>query len=508
MFGTATAQALIGLLVASVLLGVATSPVDDDLYEIVPERVEAHELIEAPPAKNAAAAKTAKKSVTKKKNLQKVAMMKQAQKLKEAKAAPMTCLQRKQEALRTLLNYNAAKTLGAAATEFAVEDTASKWRLKEWHKRYVAAAAEYAFYCEQSQSAVTKITNAVHHQEAIEAKKAALKGLQQATYKRAEKAQKRASERSTKRTKAETKAREEKQKELIKRTAEQARLVRLRSYPQDSLDLEGFVADAETGQGVGEALVHVKCPFKTYTGKTGTGTKRTFAKYLIKKAVSGPDGYRCFATFSKPGYVSLKYDIIIEKRDTAALFRTAMLMPKKSEHVPFRVVLQYGNVPADVDSHLFLMQPSPQTKKPVNVGEHFDGSASFSYDPDGQRATYPFITMDAKCNSGYGPETHTIHQVLPTKYGFYVKNKDHHITDNGVFHNSEARVFLYQGSKLTHSFAIRNAQGEPTKYWQVFSIDCTGKGATNPGSHCKVLPIDAFVTEQPTSPALATTRLA
>merc|ERR1712159_374443 len=129
--GNATAQALIGLLVASILLGVATSPVEDGLYEVVPERVEAHELIEAPPAKKAVAAKTAKKSVIKRKNLQKVAMMKQAEKLK-AKATPMTCIQRKQEALRTLMNYNAAKTLGAAATEFAVEDTASKWRLKQW----------------------------------------------------------------------------------------------------------------------------------------------------------------------------------------------------------------------------------------------------------------------------------------------------------------------------------------------------------------------------------------
>lgn len=510
--GRATVQALIGLLVASVLFGAAASPVDD-LFEVVPERVEAHEFIEAPPAiKKAAAAKPAvkKKSMAKptkqQKKAVKAAMVKEAKQLKTkaTKPKPMTCLQRKQEALRTLMNYNAAKTLGDAASAFAVEDTASKWRLSEWRKRYVAAAADYAFFCEQSKLAMNKITTTVHRQEATEAKKAALKGLQQATSKRQEKHQKKSVERSTKRTEAQTKAREDKQKKLIKRTAEEARLVRLRSYPQDALDMEGFVADAETGQGVGEADIHVKCPFKTYTGKTGTGTKRTFAKYLIRKAVSGPDGYRCFASFSKPGYISLKYDVLIEKRDTPALFRTAMLMPKKSVHVPFRVVLQYGNIPADVDSHLFIMSPSPATHKPVNVGEHFDGSAAFSYDPDGKKLAFPFMTMDAKCNSGYGPETHTIHKTLPTKYGYYVKNQDHHITDNGHFHNSEARVFLYQGSKLTHSFAIRNAQGTPSAYWQVFSIDCTGKGATKPGGVCKVLPIDAFVKGQPSSSAPGT----
>jgi len=510
------ARALIGLLVASILASsvIASPAVEDNLDEVVPEMVEAHELIQAPPVPASAAAAAKKSKVPKKRgNSKKVATKKKkaAKKTLKVKAklrppssrhpVAMTCLQRKQAALSTLMNYNAAKTLRDASEAFSVEDTASKWRINEWHKRYVTAAAEYAFFCEQSQSAVTKITATVRRQEANEAKKAALKGLQQATQRREERRVKFHSERRKKKADHDTKAKEDKQKKLIQETAQKARLVRLRSYPQDSLDFEGFVADAETGQGVGSALVEVKCPFKTYTGRSGEGGKTTFAKYLIRHAVTGPDGYRCYATFSKRGYIPLKYDLVIGKHDTPALFRTAMLLPQRhSAHVPFRVVMQYGNQPADIDAHLFVMQASPTTHKPVNVGEHFDGSAAFSYDPKGSASSFPFMTLDAKCNTGYGPETHTIHKTLPVKYGFYIKNYDHHITNNAVFHNSEARVFLYQGTKLTHSFAIRNAQGTPSSYWQVFSIDCTA----NKGASCNVLPIDAFVAEQPTSPILAT----
>jgi len=521
----AAARALIGLLVASILASIvlASPAVEDDLDEVIPEMVEAHELIQAPPASFAAAAKKSKKvpkarkvvlpkvpkaKVPKKRSPSKKVATKKKSAKKTLKDLPpphkiaMTCIQRKQVSLSTLMNYNAAKTLRDASLEFSVEDTASKWRINEWHKRYVRAAAEYAFFCEQSQSAVSKITATVRRQEAIESQKAALKGLQQATQARQERLVKYHSERRRKKAEDDTRAKEEKQKKLIQETAQKARLVRLRSYPQDSLDFEGFVADAETGQGVGSALIEVKCPFKTYKGRSGEGGKKTFAKYLIRHAITGPDGYRCYATFSKRGYIPLKYDLVIGKHDTPALFRTAMLLPQRSSsHVPFRVVLQYGNQPADIDAHLFIMKASPTTHKPVNVGEHFDGSASFSYEPKGSASSFPFMTLDAKCNAGYGPETHSIHKTLPVKYGFYVKNYDHHITNNAIFHNSEARVFLYQGTKLTHSFAIRNAQGTPSSYWQVFSIDCTAnKGAAG----CKVLPIDAFVTEQPVSPILAT----
>lgn len=278
-------------------------------------------------------------------------------------------------------------------------------------------------------------------------------------------------------------------------------MARLRSYPQIKIDLEGFVADAETGQGIGGALVEVKCPLKTFKGRSGKYGSATFSKFLIKRGISGPNGYRCYARFSKPGYIPLRYDVVIQRTETQALFRTGMLLPKKK--FPFRVVLQYGDSPADIDAHLFIQKASPVTKKPVNIGEHYEGSTKFSYDTSGSKDAYPFATMDSKCNKGYGPETHTIHKIQATKYGYYVTNFDHHISSNEAFHASGARVFLYQGDKLTHSFAIRNAQGALSRWWQVFTIDCTLKPpAGTKGPVCKVVPIGTFVKEQPDEPLL------
>merc|ERR1711959_322510 len=58
----AAARASIGLLVASILASIvlASPAVEDDLDEVIPEMVEAHELIQAPPASTAAAAKKSK----------------------------------------------------------------------------------------------------------------------------------------------------------------------------------------------------------------------------------------------------------------------------------------------------------------------------------------------------------------------------------------------------------------------------------------------------------------
>ena len=58
----------------------------------------------------------------------------------------------------------------------------------------------------------------------------------------------------------------------------------------------------------------------------------------------------------------------------------------------------------------------------------------FKYTPD----------TDSTWMGGYGPETHTIHKIQATKYGYYVTNFDHHISSNEAFHASGARVFLYQ----------------------------------------------------------------
>merc|ERR1712072_1309183 len=402
----------------------------------------------------------------------------------------MTCVERKQEALQTLLNYRAAQRLKLAAKQFHVQDAAASWRVGQWHKRYIHASSDYAFFCEQSNSEMSKIEHAIRVKQANQSKKAALAGLRAAQRrkraaegkKKRELAQKHAAERS--------RTREHALKEKIRKAAIKARQDRLRTYPQASKGLVGFVADALTGKRIAGALIKAKCPFNTYHTTSGA-TKSTLGKYSLKKGATGPVGYRCIVSFKKKGYTSLQLSVMIQRGDTKALFRHALMMPNgKGTSQPFRIVLQYGAAPADLDAHLIAMGSHP-----VDVSEHRQHSTSLTYTRRGMSKTYPFVTMDKTCNTGYGPETLTIHRVQPIKYGYYVHNYDHHFTNNHVFHRSDARVFVYQHGKMTNRFTIRTAEGAPTQFWKVFNIDCTNKG-----KGCAVHSVHKFVNAEPIKP--------
>lgn len=222
-----------------------------------------------------------------------------AKKKRLAKYA-MTCVQRKEEALRTLMNYKASKTLQSAAKEFNVVDTKAEWRLKQWHERYIAAAASYAFFCEQSTLENNRVSKTMHEKEGLEAEKAALRGLQDATHKQKLKQAKARFKAKESKTKKEAAAHEDKEKKLIKMMADEARLERLRSLSQSSRDLVGFVADASTGKGIPGVDIVSACPFKTYGTSTQDITKTSgFSEYTMNSGVTGPEGYRCYLSYKK-----------------------------------------------------------------------------------------------------------------------------------------------------------------------------------------------------------------
>merc|ERR1711998_257224 len=351
----------------------------------------------------------------------------------------MTCVQRKQEALRTLMNLNAAKTLKQAAVEFSVQDTKAEWRVQQWHTRYIKAATNYAFFCEQTPSQNLKVSKTIRIKEGAEAQKAALRGLQDATYLKREKTTKARLKVKESKSKKDEAAHEEKQKKLIQLMADKARLERLRSYPQSSNDLLGFVVDASSGKGIAGVDVTSKCPFDEYETST-KAAENGFSKYEVVKGVTGPRGYRCYLTFNKAGYISLRFRVLISRHNTQAIFRQATLMPHLKSPPKYRIVMQYGT------------------------------------------------------------QMHTIHALQEGSYGYYIKNYDYHYTNNLIFSHSDARVFVYEGNKLKHRFGIRNAQGNPERIWQVFNIKCK-KVQGELG--CEVHPVGAFVHDMPTSPDVA-----
>jgi len=374
-----------------------------------------------------------------------------------------------------------------------------EWRVTEWHKRYIAAATNYAFFCEQSSDENDAVARTIHKKEGMEAQKAAIRGVQDATHKQRELESKTAAKTKEKTEKDKAAAHEDRQKHLIRMMADKARFERLRSYPQSSVHLLGFVADASTGKGILGVNITSKCPFDTYTGTTTAYIENSgFSKYLTKNGITGPEGYRCELEYAAPGYISLQFHILIARQETQSAFRHAMLMPNLATPPPYRIVLQYSNMPADIDAHLQVYADGQST---YDISGHRPQSTAFQYLKNGKADEYPFVTMDANTNNGYGPESHTIHVPQVGTYGYYVMNYDHHFTDNLKFHDSDARVFVYKGNELLHRYAIRNAMGSPAKYWQVFSMTCTQPAGE---VTCTVDEIGAFVKSLPLSANIVT----
>jgi len=375
-----------------------------------------------------------------------------------------------------------------------VPDTKAQWRYSTWQKKYVTAASDFAFYCEQSDAEMHKVAKTIQEKEEMRAKKSALRGLQDAVHNKKEAHYKKYHERDTKEAKKKAGVKEKDTKDEIRLVAKKARLKRLKGYRQAVKDLVGFVGDAMSGEGLAGVKIQSKCPFETFTTISKTNHVRK-GQFLLKKGASGPLGYRCFLEFSKPGYISLPTKLILRKGATKALFRHAFLMPEntytKGTPLPYHVVLQYGDRPADIDAH---MQIYGKSQPAYDIALHRGGDAlSLKFSSDGSRKAYPFVTMDAKVNTGYGPQTHTIHKPVVGKYSYYVDNYEHHFTSNRAFHQCGAQVYIYHGNTLKSRFDIRTTLGTPARFWEVFVLECTSS------TSCKVRPARAFSKIRPTS---------
>jgi len=400
----------------------------------------------------------------------------------------LSCVQRKQEALKTLNNYRAAETLRTAAVAFAVADTVAPWRSQQWRKRYISAASNYAFFCEQSMGSNKRVSDAIHEKEGTEAKKAAIKGVQEATADYKEKQYKATHAAKEARKKALEKDKEDKTKKLVIALAKAAREKRLKSYPQaDATDLLGFTKDALTGEPLAGVTVASVCPLQKHTTTSGP-VKDGESNFKMPGGLVGPLGYRCDLLFTKPGYVDLKFDVELKKVETQGIFRHAVLMPTREQPAAYSVVLQYGTVPAHLDGHLQVLGVGAKEKYDITSGQ--GASVDFVY---AQKSGDGTVTLDQNHHSGYGPVTHSIHVTKPGTYRYYVKNKDHHTVANKYFRHSKAKVFLYQGNQLVHEYNIRSAEGTPATLWEVFTMVCSS------ASKCQVTEKNNFQSAMTTT---------
>ncbi len=133
-----------------------------------------------------------------------------------------------------------------------------------------------------------------------------------------------------------------------------------------------------------------------------------------------------------------------------------VLLAPTSSTGSLRIVLTWGALPADLDSHL--------TGPSVNQTSFW-----VYYGSRGSCTTIPYACLDVDATNGYGPETITIAQRTTGRYVYSVHNYSAGDVPSDVgLSGSGARVDVYGASGLLQSFAV---PALPGTLWTVFDWD-------------------------------------
>ena len=119
-----------------------------------------------------------------------------------------------------------------------------------------------------------------------------------------------------------------------------------------------------------------------------------------------------------------------------------------------RMVLNWGETPHDLDSHLLT---------PIIGGSTYH----VYYSSVGSYAEAPYAKLDTDDTDGYGPETITINQLFSGTYTYYIKNFND--ASDGL-KNSGAVAQIYSGESCAATI-IEVPTDADGSYWHVCNID-------------------------------------
>lgn len=225
-------------------------------------------------------------------------------------------------------------------------------------------------------------------------------------------------------------------------------------------EIAGTVVNATSGELIVGALVELADTLGTPITSVETDASGQFHIAGVRAGV-----YRI--TARADGAIDDARRVTVQAGETTTV--TFALSPHLGEGQT-RVVLTWGALPTDLDSHL--------------TGPDGDGGTFHIYYSDpGNDSIPPYAQLDVDDTNSYGPETTTIFKQLPGSYCFYVNN----YSGDGTFPASGAQVKVYQGDGLVATF---NAPTTDGWNWTVFSLN----GST-------ITPINT-VGDLPTCPAI------
>lgn len=226
-----------------------------------------------------------------------------------------------------------------------------------------------------------------------------------------------------------------------------------------SQTVTGDIMDAVTGNGVSGTTYVLRKGQNVQTGANiGSGT---FADVTYTLTLE-PGTYTL--EVSKSGYITAYQTITVTSSGATGTHIT--LNPTGSTDVGngiLRVVLEWGEEPWDLDSHMF----GPTSNTGTDVFHTYFADQEY-WDNETCVADLDLDDVDS-----YGPETTTVHDIRTGRgYSFYVHdftNLDS--TSSSAMSMSGATVKVYSGSALIRTFAIpTNREGT---VWHVFDYNPT-----------------------------------
>jgi uncharacterized protein YjdB len=234
-------------------------------------------------------------------------------------------------------------------------------------------------------------------------------------------------------------------------------------------DIAGSVANATNGELIVGAIVELADTLGTRVTSVQTDASGQFHIADVRPGV-----YRI--TARADGAIDDARTVTVQAGQTTTV--TFALSPRLAEGQT-RIVLTWGALPTDLDSHLI---------GPDGSG----GTFHIYYSNRGSQTAAPFAQLDVDDTSSYGPETTTIFTQFAGQYCFYVDN----FSGNGPLPASSAQVKVYRGDALVATFATPTLDGRD---WTVFTMSgdtITPVNVVAGQSACPAIPADLRVQMQ------------
>lgn len=201
---------------------------------------------------------------------------------------------------------------------------------------------------------------------------------------------------------------------------------------------------------LGEAYVTIR---KGINNRVGEIYRNSQADYDGNVAMSlEPGSYT--AEVSKPGYIVSYYTLVARQSNESISMNTSPILSDDE----VRIVLTWGDEPADLDSHLFTPYDSSSGDTTYHIwyGNKQDDSAN---------------NLDVDDQDAYGPETMTINHIGNGRYKYYVVDFTNCVANDTTAYDmslSGARVCVYTKEGLIQTFYV--PRNKPGVIWEVFEI--------------------------------------